>query len=177
MDQFRLGILGDDKVGKTTLAIVVSKINRAVQMDQPSNDGLHQKQLVVDNRMCYVEVSNATDHIMLHRDCDGFLLVYSVTSHASFKRIEAFHQSLTRIKSRQPPLLLIGTKCDKAFAREVAKEEGWRSRASLDANSWKPPAKLLKMFIGRSQVWCAQFGNRVLPPIPRHMERRRDVLY
>lgn len=81
------------------------------------------------------------------RDGEGFILVYSITSRASFSRIRKFHDQIQRVKestassptmasssmpqSFQPtvpagpaPVMLIGNKVDRITEREVSTQEG-----------------------------------------------------
>src|SRR5882762_8808448 len=54
----------------------------------------------------------------------GFIMVYSVASRSTFDRLEAFQQSMLRVKRQKPIFMLVGNKCDKILEREVSKEEG-----------------------------------------------------
>ena len=80
------------------------------------------------------------------RDGEGFVLVYSISSRASFDRIKKFHQQIQRVKESSqsgspsylgPPLsalgsgsygpapvMLVGNKCDRVTEREVSTQEG-----------------------------------------------------
>ncbi|KAG5460901.1 MAG: ras family-domain-containing protein, partial [Olpidium bornovanus] len=61
----------------------------------------------------------------LSSDGEGFLLVYSITSRATFERIEQFREQILRVKDVDSiPLIVVGNKCDKVAEREVAREEG-----------------------------------------------------
>jgi GTPase SAR1 family protein len=59
-----------------------------------------------------------------HREGQGFVLVYSIASRATFDRLETFRQSMLRVKRSEPVFMLVGNKCDKAYEREVSREEG-----------------------------------------------------
>ncbi|KAJ7816211.1 ras protein [Mycena olivaceomarginata] len=90
-----------------------------------------RKQFIVDNRMCFVEVIDtagqeeyATLRDQWVREGQGFLLIYSITSRTTFDRLEVFRQSVRRAKRGDPILMLVGNKSDKAYEREVSKEEG-----------------------------------------------------
>jgi GTPase KRas protein len=50
------------------------------------------------------------------------MLVYSIASRATFDRLEVFHPSVQ--KKGDPVFMLVGNKLDKAFEREVSKDEG-----------------------------------------------------
>ena len=78
------------------------------------------------------------------RDGEGFVLVYSITSRASFNRIPKFYQQIQMVKesanSGSPsgggylgsgqsspgpiPIMLVGNKSDKAVERAVSAQEG-----------------------------------------------------
>ncbi|KAJ7169549.1 ras protein [Mycena filopes] len=102
-------------------------------------DETYRKQMVVDNRMCHLEI---LDYYGIElggvlrlqvvpanidpwpRDCPAFVLVYSIASRASFDRMELFRQSIQRRASKDIIFILVGNKCDKAYDRQVSKEEG-----------------------------------------------------
>ena len=51
---------------------------------------------------------------------DGFLLVYSVTSHNSFEEISKLCHDIVSVKGEDsPPFVLVGNKCDLEHARQV----------------------------------------------------------
>ena len=79
------------------------------------------------------------------RDGEGFVLVYSITSRASFTRIRKFYSQIQRVKESssassptgsylsspisqsppgQAPVMLVGNKSDRVTDREVSTQEG-----------------------------------------------------
>ena len=51
---------------------------------------------------------------------EGFLLVYSIESRQSFNELEIFYQQILRMKdSVSFPMIIVGTKCDLEFQRQV----------------------------------------------------------
>lgn len=80
------------------------------------------------------------------RDGEGFILVYSITSRASFSRIRKFHSQIQRVKDSASnssptasylssptipkpdaglaPVMLVGNKSDRVTEREVSTQEG-----------------------------------------------------
>ena len=83
------------------------------------------------------------------RDGEGFILVYSITSRASFSRIQKFHSQIQRVKESTnagsptgpaylstpasptifntglpAPVMLVGNKSDRVTEREVSTQEG-----------------------------------------------------
>ncbi|CAL1696461.1 unnamed protein product [Somion occarium] len=124
MDSWRVAVLGDGGVGKTALAVQFT-LNCFVE-------DAYRKQLLVDNRMCFVEVIDtagqeeyATLRDQWVREGQGFILVYSIASRATFERLEVFRQAMLKVKRNNPVVfLLVGNKCDKQYEREVTREEG-----------------------------------------------------
>src|ERR1700704_4977983 len=59
------------------------------------------------------------------RTGQGFMLVYAITSHASFDEITSFREQIRRVKDKdRVPMVLIGNKCDLASDRQVTTQEG-----------------------------------------------------
>lgn len=59
------------------------------------------------------------------REAQAFVLVYSVTSRASFEGIGDYYKTLIRIKGGLDPIfILVGNKSDQLHEREVSIEEG-----------------------------------------------------
>ncbi|ETW87526.1 hypothetical protein HETIRDRAFT_413838 [Heterobasidion irregulare TC 32-1] len=128
MDSWRVAVLGDGGVGKTALAVQFT-LNCFTY--DPTIEDAYRKQLVVDNRMCFVEVIDtagqeeyATLRDQWVREGQGFILVYSIASRATFDRLDVFRQSMMRVKRQKPIFMLVGNKCDKGYEREVSREEG-----------------------------------------------------
>ncbi|PAV21907.1 ras [Pyrrhoderma noxium] len=132
MDSWRVAVLGDGGVGKTALAVQFT-LNCFVEVRtyDPTIEDAYRKQLVVDNRMCFVEVIDtagqeeyATLRDQWVREGQGFILVYSIASRSTFERLEVFRQLMLRVKRNRPIFVLVGNKCDKTYEREVSREEG-----------------------------------------------------
>ncbi|KAI0322267.1 ras protein [Amylostereum chailletii] len=128
MDSWRVAVLGDGGVGKTALAVQFT-LNCFTY--DPTIEDAYRKQLVVDNRMCFVEVIDtagqeeyATLRDQWVREGQGFILVYSIASRATFERLEVFRQSMMRVKRQKPIFMLVGNKADKYNEREVSRDEG-----------------------------------------------------
>jgi len=131
MDSWRVAVLGDGGVGKTALAVQFT-LNCFVETYDPTIEDAYRKQLVVDDRMCFVEVIDTAgqeEYVALRdqwvKEGQGFILVYSIASRASFSRLEVFRQSMLRVKRTEKPIfMLVGNQCDKVHEREVTKQEG-----------------------------------------------------
>ncbi|KAI0094590.1 small GTPase superfamily [Irpex rosettiformis] len=130
MDSWRIALLGDGGVGKTALAVQFT-LNCYVGEYDPTIEDFYRKQLVVDNRMCYVEVIDtagqeeyATLRDQWVKEGEGFILAYSIASRATFDRVEVFRQAMLKVKREKAVFMLVGNKCDKQYEREVSREEG-----------------------------------------------------
>ncbi|KAJ6578631.1 P-loop containing nucleoside triphosphate hydrolase protein [Mycena vulgaris] len=133
-EEWMLTVFGDNGVGKTALTWRVSPHTRS--KCDPTIDESPRKQLIIDNNVCFIDILDppggmylSQSHTALDRDrwireCHGFLLVYSVTSTASFASVEAYWKALCRIKGENAPLMLLGNKCDDGVGRAVSQEEG-----------------------------------------------------
>ncbi|KAG0703109.1 small GTPase superfamily [Suillus ampliporus] len=128
MDSWRVAVLGDGGVGKTALAVQFT-LNCFTY--DPTIEDAYRKQLIVDNKMCFVEVIDtagqeeyATLRDQWVREGQGFILVYSIASRSTFERLDVFRQSMLKVKRQKPIFMLVGNKCDKTYEREVSREEG-----------------------------------------------------
>lgn len=122
----------------------------------PTIEDSYRKQVVIDSQSCMLEVLDTAgqeEYTALRdqwiRDGEGFILVYSITSRASFSRIRKFHNQIQRVKESssagsptpggylssptsptifnpgQPaPVMLVGNKSDRVTEREVSVQEG-----------------------------------------------------
>jgi len=147
MDNWRVAVLGDGGVGKTALAVQFT-LNCFVETYDPTIEDAYRKQLVVDDRMCYVEVIDtagqeeyATLRDQWVREGQGFILVYSIASRSTFERLEVFRQLMLRVKRNKPIFVLVGNKCDKTYEREVSKEEGQALARSFGCEFLETSAK------------------------------------
>ncbi|KAG1838805.1 small GTPase superfamily [Suillus subalutaceus] len=130
MDNWRIVMLGHGGVGKTALAIQFSRSCFVGDYD-PTIEDSYRKQLIVDNKRSCIEIidtagqeeyANLRDQWV--REGQGFILVYSITARSSFERLEAFQQSLVKVKHQKPIFILVANKCDVTHEREVSYKEG-----------------------------------------------------
>ncbi|KZW02060.1 hypothetical protein EXIGLDRAFT_665807 [Exidia glandulosa HHB12029] len=147
MDQWRIAVLGDGGVGKTALAVQFT-MNCFVETYDPTIEDAYRKQLLVDNKMCFVEVIDTAgqeEYSTLRdqwvREGQGFILVYSIASRSTFDRLETFRQNMLRIKRGRPIFMLVGNKADKGYEREVSKEEGASLARSFGCDFLETSAK------------------------------------
>lgn len=130
-------------------------MNHFVETYDPTIEDSYRKQVVIDQQSCMLEVLDTAgqeEYTALRdqwiRDGEGFVLVYSITSRASFSRIQKFYNQIKMVKesaSSSPatganylgspsqshsgpalpvPVMLVGNKSDKAVERAVSAQEG-----------------------------------------------------
>jgi GTPase KRas protein len=101
-------------------------------------DDSYRKQFIIDGKVvsldvvCTLEQERYSAYIALAlmreqqiRSGEGFMLVYSITSRASFDEILGYHQRLLQIKDKDYfPMILVGHHCDREVERHVSKQEG-----------------------------------------------------
>lgn len=130
--------------------------------------------MVIDHQSCMLEVLDTAgqeEYTALRdqwiRDGEGFVLVYSITSRASFERIRKFHNQINLVKesagsgsptgagylasssystapsppSLPVPVMLVGNKCDKAVERAVSAQEGQHLARDLGCQFVEASAK------------------------------------
>jgi GTPase KRas protein len=190
MALYKLVVLGDGGVGKTALTIQVSIppipgmcspwgltrlqlcLNHFVETYDPTIEDSYRKQVQIDGQSCMLEVLDTAgqeEYTALRdqwiRDGEGFVLVYSISSRASFARIEKFHRQIQRVKessqSGSPsypgsplstssiasgtfgpaPVMLVGNKCDRITEREVSTQEGYSLAKELRCDFVEASAK------------------------------------
>lgn len=88
---------------------------------------------------------------MANREGQGFILVYSIASRATFERLDVFRQAMLKVKRQKPVFMLVGNKCDKQYEREVSREEGAALARSFGCEfletSAKTPTNVERLFV------------------------------
>ncbi|WWC68079.1 uncharacterized protein I206_101998 [Kwoniella pini CBS 10737] len=101
---FKITVLGDGGVGKTALTVQFT-MSSFVETYDPTIEDCYRKQWVVDDQPCLLEVLDTAgqeEYTALRdqwiRDGEGFLIVYSITSRATFERVERIVERVIRVK-------------------------------------------------------------------------------
>lgn len=133
--------LSPDDSAQSTLSTDQLCLNRFSETYDPTIEDSWRKQAQIGDESCTLEVLDTAgqEHYTTLRDQwirdnQGFLLVYSISSRASFTGIEQLHRQIRRVKEApqsrspayplDPPIMLVGNKCDRATEREVTAQEG-----------------------------------------------------
>merc|ERR1739848_43238 len=124
-------VLGDGGVGKTALTIQLCS-NHFVEEYDPTIEDSYRKQVVIDGLPCLLAILDTAgqeEFTALRdqwiRDCEGFIIIYSITGRNSFNQVTAFRNQVLKVKDTDTiPLMLVGNKCDLDDKREVETSEG-----------------------------------------------------
>jgi len=141
---FKIAVFGPGGVGKSALTIQFVR-GIFVEKYDPTVDDSYRKQVDIDRTSVMLEITDTagTDHFMVMRDLymkngQGFILVYSITSIATFTELDAFHDQilLVRENDKTPPphIITVGNKCDLDAERQVLKIDG-----ETKAKAWHTP--------------------------------------
>ncbi|CAH8487087.1 unnamed protein product [Heterobilharzia americana] len=131
MREYKLVVLGSGGVGKSALTVQFVQGIFAEKYD-PTIEDSYRKQVEIDSQQCMLEILDTagTEQFTAMRDLymkngQGFLLVYSITSQATFTDLIDLREQILRVKDVDEfPLVLVGNKCDLEDERSVGKEQG-----------------------------------------------------
>ncbi|EGG23224.1 Ras GTPase [Cavenderia fasciculata] len=127
----KISVLGDGGGGKTSITIQLCS-NHFVEYYDPTIEDSYRKQVVIDEEACILDILDTAGQEELTamrdqwiRSCEGFIIVYSITSRSSFDQVTLFKEQINRVLDRESvPIMLVGNKCDLEHLREVSTEEG-----------------------------------------------------
>ncbi|KXS18842.1 hypothetical protein M427DRAFT_177349 [Gonapodya prolifera JEL478] len=131
MREYKLVVLGSGGVGKSALTVqFVQSI--FVEKYDPTIEDSYRKQVEVDGQQCMLEILDTagTEQFTAMRDLymkngQGFILVYSITSQATFNDLVELREQILRVKDTdRVPMVLVGNKCDLEDDRVVTKDQG-----------------------------------------------------
>ncbi|XP_032404510.1 GTP-binding protein REM 1 [Xiphophorus hellerii] len=148
---YRVVLLGDHGVGKTSLAGIFAGITE--KDDQPGED-TYERTLMVDGEETTLIVMDTWESDKsekgdpsCHDDClkvgSAYVIVYSVTDRSSFDSAAELRITLRRARQAENlPIILVGNKSDLVRAREVAVEEGSACAVVFDCKFIETSASL-----------------------------------
>ncbi|KAH0562659.1 hypothetical protein GP486_002665 [Trichoglossum hirsutum] len=123
--------------------------NHFVDEYDPTIEDPYRKQSVIDDEVALLDILDTAGQIeysamrtQYMRNCEGMLLVYSITSRASFEEVNTFYQELLRVKDKDEfPVVIIANKCDLFSERQVSMVEGMDLAKSLGCKFIEGAAK------------------------------------
>ncbi|XP_057702639.1 GTP-binding protein REM 1-like isoform X2 [Corythoichthys intestinalis] len=129
---YRVVLLGDQGVGKSSLAGIFAGIN---EKDEPGED-TYERTLTVDGKEATLVVMDTWTNEKTKEDGDphdeacltwgsAYVIVYAVSDRRSFDTAAELRVTLRRRRQADDvPIILVGNKSDLVRSREVAIEEG-----------------------------------------------------
>jgi len=145
---YKLVILGEGGVGKSALTIQLTQNHFITEYD-PTIENSYRKQVNIDDETCMLDILDTAgqEEYSAMRDQyirsgQGFVMVYSITSRATFESLPSFHDQILRVKDEDSfPVAVLGNKCDLEKDREVSTMEGKEFADSIGAPFFETSAK------------------------------------
>lgn len=146
--EYKLVVVGGGGVGKSCLTIQLIQSHFVDEYD-PTIEDSYRKQCVIDDEVALLDVLDTAGQEeysamreQYMRTGEGFLLVYSITSRASFEEIPTFQQQILRVKDKDYfPVIVVGNKCDLESERAVRQQEGRDMAAHFNCKFIETSAK------------------------------------
>nr|AAU06195.1 GTPase [Dactylellina haptotyla] len=146
--EYNISVLGEGGVGKSCLSLMYTRGMFYDDYD-PTMEDSYQKQTVIDEDTGMLDIldtaaqgEHESNSYHRTRGKDGFLIVYSVTSKASFEKVGAIHKTILRqTEKKVVPLILVGNKSDLLGEREVSTEDGQAMAETLGCKFTETSAK------------------------------------
>ncbi|XP_066533456.1 GTP-binding protein REM 2-like isoform X1 [Hoplias malabaricus] len=124
----RIALLGQNGVGKTSLAIALAgEMDRTASVDSDGEG--YVRTVTVDDEESTIFIYDNWRQDLSMLVCEVCVLVFSVTDRRSFHRTAQL-RLLLRENQPQTPIILVGNKSDLVRSREITTEEA-RSSAAL----------------------------------------------
>ncbi|KAJ7086104.1 ras-like protein [Mycena belliarum] len=127
----QLVVFGVGGVGKSALKLQFVQNHFMTTEYDPTVDEAYIKQCIIDDEVVRLNVNEEYGNMYrerLMRMGEGFLIVYSITSRASFGEISSFHQQILRVRDQAAfPVIVVANKCDlerERQGRKLAKRLG-----------------------------------------------------
>lgn len=141
MREYKVVVLGSGGVGKSALTVQFVS-GTFIEKYDPTIEDFYRKEIEVDGSPQVLEILDTagTEQFASMRDLyikngQGFIIVYSVTSHQTFQDIKNMKEQIIRVKGTdRVPILLVGNKVDLEHLREVSTLEGMAL-----AHQWSSP--------------------------------------
>ncbi|CAF1096673.1 unnamed protein product [Adineta steineri] len=134
ISEYKLCVFGSGGVGKSCLTMQFVQGIFMPKYD-PTIEDVYKKTVEIDGKQYSLEILDTagTEEFSAMRDLyvkngHGFVLVYSITSQATFNDLDEFYDRIIRIKDieihGQPALVLVGNKSDLEDERVVGRQSG-----------------------------------------------------
>ncbi|CAF0933496.1 unnamed protein product [Adineta ricciae] len=134
LSEYKLCVFGSGGVGKSCLTMQFVQRIFMPRYD-PTIEDVYKKTVEIDGQQYSLEILDTagTEEFSAMRDLyvknsHGFILVYSITSQATFNDLTDFYERIIRIKDTEingtPPMVLVANKSDLEDERAVGRQAG-----------------------------------------------------
>ncbi|NWR07105.1 REM1 protein, partial [Paradoxornis webbianus] len=150
--RYRVVLLGDPGVGKTSLVNLFAGVQERDLLDQHGG-AAYERRLIVDGEETTLlvldtwEPEQRGEESQCRSHClqigNAYIIVYSVTDRDSFESASELRIQLRRARQAEDiPIILVGNKTDLVRCREVSEEEGQACAAVFDCKFIETSAAL-----------------------------------
>ncbi|CCF57851.1 hypothetical protein KAFR_0D02040 [Kazachstania africana CBS 2517] len=145
---YNIAVVGSGGIGKSAITIRFIQSRFTDEYD-PTIEDSYRKQLTVDNAKYTIDILDTAgqeEYYMMReqymRNCDGFLLVYSISSMQSYDELLNFYHQILRVKEVEYiPIVVIGNKSDLESERQVSFKEGEQMGCNISGPFFETSAK------------------------------------
>ncbi|NWI70297.1 REM1 protein, partial [Todus mexicanus] len=186
--RYRVVLLGDPGVGKTSLANVFTGVQERDLLEQHGG-AMYERTLSVDGEETTLLVMDAWESEQRGEESrrrsrclrmgDAYVIVYSITDRGSFESASELRIQLRRARQAEDiPIILVGNKTDLVRCREVSVEEGRTCAVVFDCKFIETSAALqhnvAELFEG--VVRQIRLRRKEAPARPAPGQRRKESL-
>jgi len=150
-NDFKIVVLGGGGVGKSALTIRLVTDNFLDEYD-PTIEDSYRKQVEIDGETALLDILDtagqeefASMQDQWIREGQGFLLVFSVCTQASFDELHEFYRKILRVKDvEKVPMVIAGNKCDlrdPSDSNQVKKEAAESLASEFGCKYYETSAK------------------------------------
>ena len=138
--EYKILILGEHEVGKTSVCnrFIMNEFNLEIKPTKESECYTKNIQFFEEKLKIYIvdvdtNVMN-TNHSYLYTDVKGAIVLYDVTKHKSFEKIDTWVVDMRQNISNKIPILIVGNKNDLSFFKCVHEIELKEKASSLNCD-------------------------------------------
>lgn len=138
--EYKILILGEHEVGKTSVCnrFIMNEFNLEIKPTKESECYTKNIQFFEEKLKVYIvdvdtNVMN-TNHSYLYTDVKGAIVLYDVTKHKSFEKIDTWIVDMRQNISNKIPILIVGNKNDLSFLKCVHEIELKEKASALNCD-------------------------------------------
>lgn len=143
---FKLILLGDIEVGKTSL--IIRFVDGTFEDGKVQNFDTKEKSITVDGTTSQLEITDTAGQERFrtltssyYRNANAIIVVYDITNEESFKDVDGFLKEGQRYASSKCELFLVGNKTDLGDQRVVTTENGQETAKRYNIPFFETSAK------------------------------------